>query len=147
MLTLETVNINKMAAKAFTLLVFLLVAGCSFLPQIPYMIDVQQGNVVSEEMLEKLKPGMTKSQVLFVMGSPLIVDTFRHNRWDYVYVLREKDNLIEKKRLTIFFENDTLVNMENYQSFPKNLIKSESTGSNRISQKAKSDEADKVEAK
>lgn len=136
-----------MVAKTFTLLVFLLVAGCSFLPQIPYMIDVQQGNVVSEEMLEKLKPGMTKSQVLFVMGSPLIVDTFRHNRWDYVYVLREKGDLVEKKRLTIFFENDTLVNMENYQSFPKNLVKSESADSNRTSEKAKSDESDKVEAK
>ena len=147
MLTLKTVNIDKMLAKTSTLVVFLFVSGCSYLPQIPYMIDVQQGNVVSDEMLEKLKPGMTKSQVLFVMGSPLIVDTFRHNRWDYVYVLREKGDLVEKKRLTIFFENDTLVNMENYQSFPKDLIKSKSTGSNRTSEKVKSDETDEVEAK
>lgn len=147
MLTLGTVNINKMAAKTLIILVSLLVAGCSYLPQIPYMIDVQQGNVVSEEMLEKLKPGMTKSQVLFVMGSPMIVDAFRHNRWDYVYVLREKGDLVEKKRLTILFENDNLASMENYQSFPKDPAKSKSADSNHTSEKAKSDESDKVKAK
>ena len=69
-----------MVAKFFVLLAFMLLTGCSFLPHILYKIDVQQGNVVTDEMLEKLKPGMTKSQVLFVMGSPLIVDAFRDNR-------------------------------------------------------------------
>lgn len=105
------------------LLISLVLTGCSFLPHILYKIDVQQGNVVTEEMLEKLKPGMTKSQVLFVMGSPLIVDTFRDNRWDYVYVLRESGDLVEQKRLTIFFEDDKLINMENYLSFSKDPIK------------------------
>lgn len=142
MLTLETVNINKMVAKTFTLLVFLLLAGCSFLPHILYKIDVQQGNVVNEEMLEKLKPGMTKSQVLFVMGSPLIVDTFRDNRWDYVYILREKGDLIEQKRLTLFFEEDTLVNIENYLSFSKDPIKPKPVEANSAPEKAKSDEAE-----
>ncbi len=123
MFILETYHINKMVVKTFTLLIFLVLAGCSFLPHILYKIDVQQGNVVTEEMLEKLKPGMTKSQVLFVMGSPLIVDTFRDNRWDYVYVLRERGDLIEQKRLTIFFEDDKLINIENYLSFSKDPIK------------------------
>ena len=139
MLILETYNINKMVAKTFTLLAFLLLAGCSFLPHILYRIDVQQGNVVTEEMLEKLKPGMTKSQVLFVMGSPLIVDTFRDNRWDYVYVLREKGDLVEQKRLTIFFEDDTLVNIENYLSFSKNSVKPKPIEANPEPEKAKSD--------
>jgi outer membrane protein assembly factor BamE len=121
--TLETVNINKMTAKNLTLLTFLLLAGCSYLPHILYKIDVQQGNVVTDEMVEKLKPGMTKSQVLFVMGSPLIVDTFRDNRWDYVYIFREKGDLVEQKRLTIFFENDALVNIENHLVFSKDPIK------------------------
>ena len=144
MLTLETANINKMVAKTFTLLVFLLLAGCSFLPHILYRIDVQQGNVVTEEMLEKLKPGMTKSQVLFVMGSPLIVDTFRDNRWDYAYILREKGDLIEQKRLTLFFEDDTLVNIENHLSFSKDPIKPKPAAADSTPEKAKSDE---VEAK
>lgn len=87
------------------------------MPHIIYKIDVQQGNVVTDEMLEKLKPGMAKSQVLFVLGSPLIVDAFRDNRWDYVYVSREKDDLVEQKRLTLFFDNDTLINIENYLHF------------------------------
>lgn len=142
MLTLETANINKMVAKTFTLLVFLLLAGCSFLPHILYRIDVQQGNVVTEEMLEKLKPGMTKSQVLFVMGSPLIVDTFRDNRWDYVYILREKGDLIEQKRLTLFFDDDTLVNIENYLSFSKDPIKPKPTAADSTPEKVKSDETE-----
>ena len=145
MLTLEIYNINKMVAKTFTLLAFLLLAGCSFLPHILYRIDVQQGNVVTEEMLEKLKPGMTKSQILFVMGSPLIVDAFRDNRWDYVYVLRERGDLVEQKRLTIFFdEDDALVNIENYLSFSKNSVKPKPADANPGPEKAKPDE---VEAK
>lgn len=112
-----------MAVKTASLLIFLALAGCSYLPHILYRIDVQQGNVVTEDMLEKLKSGMTKSQVLFVLGSPLIVDTFHNNRWDYVYILREKGDLVEQKRLTIYFEDDKLVNIENYLSFSKSPVK------------------------
>ena len=74
---------------------------------------------MTDEMLEKLKPGMTKSQVLFVLGSPLIIDAFRDNRWDYVYLFREKGDLVEQKRLTLFFDNDTLINIEDYLHFSK----------------------------
>lgn len=93
------------------------------MPSILYRIDVQQGNVVTEEMLEKIKPGMTKSQVLFVLGSPLIVDAFRDNRWDYVYLFREKGDLVEQKRMTLFFDHDTLVNIENYLTNSKDSAK------------------------
>lgn len=109
-----------MIAKTLVLTVLLFLTGCSYLPPILYKIDVQQGNVITEEMLDKLKPGMTKSQVLFVLGSPLIVDTFRDNRWDYVYIFREKGNLVEQKRLTVFFENDKIVHIENHLTFSKN---------------------------
>ncbi len=108
-----------MIAKILALTVLLLLTGCSYLPPILYKIDVQQGNVITEEMLDKLKPGMTKAQVLFVLGSPLIVDTFRDNRWDYVYIFREKGKLVEQKRLTIFFENDKIVHIENHLTFSK----------------------------
>ncbi len=142
MLTLETYNIiNKMVAKILALLVFLILAGCSYLPHALYRIDVQQGNVVNEEMLEKLKPGMTKSQVLFVMGSPLIVDTFRDNRWDYVYIMREKGDLVEQKRLTIYFDDDKLVNIENYLSFSKNPIKPKPAEARPEPEKIQSDTA------
>lgn len=103
---------------------FFQLAGCSFLPHVLYKIDVQQGNVVTDEMVEKLKPGMTRSQVRFVMGSPLIVDTFRDNRWDYVYIFRKHGDLTEQKRLTIFFEGDELVSIENYTIYPSNPNKS-----------------------
>lgn len=109
-----------MNAKTLVLTVLLFLTGCSYLPPILYKIDVQQGNVITEEMLDKLKPGMTKSQALFVLGSPLIVDTFRDNRWDYVYIFREKGNLVEQKRLTVFFENDKIVHIENHLTFSKN---------------------------
>lgn len=112
-----------MTAKTTLLFVLLSTIGCSYLPPVPYRIDVQQGNVVTEEMIETLKPGMTKSQVLFVMGSPLIVDAFRENRWDYVYIFRDRGSLSEQKRLTIFFEGDILTSMENHQIYPKDKTK------------------------
>lgn len=113
-----------MVARLLVSLAFLTLAGCSMMPSILYRIDVQQGNVVTEEMLEKLKPGMTKSQVLFVLGSPLIVDAFRDNRWDYVYLLREKGDLVEQKRMTLFFDHDNLTKIENYLTDSKKPSKS-----------------------
>lgn len=102
-----------MLLKLLTLLVLLQLSGCSVFPSILYKIDVQQGNIVTQDMVDKLKPGMTKSQVRFVLGTPLIVDAFRDNRWDYVYMRQEKGELIEQERLTIFFENEILTHFEN----------------------------------
>ncbi len=87
------------------------------MPHVLYRIDVQQGNVVTDEMLETLKPGMTKSQVRFVLGSPLVVDAFRDNRWDYLYIQREKGDLIEQKRLTVYFQDGRLARVEKEQLF------------------------------
>ena len=129
-----------MAAKFTALLSFLLLTSCSYLPHVIYRIDVQQGNVVTDEMLEKLKPGMTRSQVLFVLGSPLIIDAFRDNRWDYVYVFREKGDLTEQKRLTLFFDNDTLVNIEDYMHFTKDSVKQKPAEAPSAKDEAKPDE-------
>ena len=125
-----------MVAKLLVMLILLIVAGCSSMPSILYRIDVQQGNVVTEEMLEKLKPGMTKSQVLFVLGSPMIIDAFRDNRWDYVYLFREKGNLTEQKRMTLFFDHDNLVNIENYTANAKSPVKPQSFAKKPVEQKA-----------
>ena len=103
---------------------------------------MQQGNVVTEEMVEKLKPGMTKSQVLFVLGSPLILDAFRDNRWDYVYLFREKGELIEQKRMAVFFEDDMLVNIENHLSFSKDPIKPKPANASPDAEKTQSDDTE-----
>lgn len=88
----------------------LLCASCgTALPTVkPYKLDVQQGNVVTSKMLLQLRPGMTKSQVRFIMGTPLIQDSFHGNRWDYVYQLREGGKIKEQRRVILDFENELL---------------------------------------
>jgi len=78
----------------------------------PYKIEVQQGNLVTQEMLAKLKPGMTPSQVRFVLGTPLIVDPFRKDRWDYVYRLQKGNTMTQQRHITVLFENDKLIGIE-----------------------------------
>jgi outer membrane protein assembly factor BamE len=93
-------------------LIFLLafLAGCgSTIPTVkPFKMDIQQGNVVTSKMLLQLRPGMTKSQVKFIMGSPLIVDSFHKNRWDYFYQLRQAGKIVEQRRVILDFENELL---------------------------------------
>lgn len=88
----------------------LLCSACgTALPTVkPYKLDVQQGNVVTSKMLLQLRPGMTKSQVRFIMGTPLIQDSFHGNRWDYVYQMREAGKITEQRRVILDFENDLL---------------------------------------
>ena len=92
------------------ILLAVLCASCgTALPTIkPYKLDVQQGNVVTSKMLLQLRPGMTKSQVRFIMGTPLIQDSFHGNRWDYVYQMRESGKIIEQRRVILDFENELL---------------------------------------
>lgn len=92
------------------ILLALLCASCgTALPTVkPYKLDVQQGNVVTSKMLLQLRPGMTKSQVRFIMGTPLIQDSFHANRWDYVYQMREGGKIKEQRRVILDFENDLL---------------------------------------
>ncbi len=84
--------------------------GCgSKLPAMKsYKMDIQQGNVVTSKMLLQLRPGMTKSQVRFIMGTPLIVDSFHGNRWDYFYQLRQQGKVVEKRRVILDFDKDLL---------------------------------------
>ena len=78
----------------------------------PYQIDIQQGNVVTQDMVDKLKPGMTRQQVRFVMGTPPIVDPFHKDRWDYVYYLNRQGRVAEYRRLVLLFEGETLRRIE-----------------------------------
>jgi len=77
-----------------------------------YKLDIQQGNLFSKNLVDSLKPGMSKHQVTLVMGSPSIVSEFNHNRWDYISTLRKGNGHMETKDLTLYFENDQLVRIE-----------------------------------
>lgn len=90
------------------ILVTLMLASCSA----PYKMDIRQGNMVTPEMREKLKIGMTRPQVRFVLGSPTISDAFHGNRWDYVYRLEHGGKAVEKQNLTLYFEGDSLVRID-----------------------------------
>jgi outer membrane protein assembly factor BamE len=87
----------------------LLISGCSK-DKIPgvYRIDIQQGNDITQEMMSQLKPGMSKSQVAYVMGTPLIIDTFHPDRWDYLYSFHPGNGQREQRRITIYFKQDQL---------------------------------------
>ena len=74
-----------------------------------HKIDVQQGNLITDEMAELLRPGLTKKQVQYVMGTPLIVDTFNPNHWDYVYQYRFGDGTIEERKLRVIFDQGRVV--------------------------------------
>lgn len=91
----------------------LALAGCPSVP-IPgvHKIDIQQGNVITQEMVNKLKPGMTKNQVKFVLGTPPIADAFHQNRWDYIYSLQQGGGERQQRRLTLFFDDDKLARIE-----------------------------------
>ena len=80
-------------------------SGCGFEP---YKMDIQQGNVVTQEMVSKLRPGMTRSQVTFVLGTPLVADPFRPERWEYFYEFIHRGDVKDMRRLTLVFENDRL---------------------------------------
>jgi outer membrane protein assembly factor BamE len=92
---------------AGTLLLATVLSGCSSVPRIvnEYKIDVQQGNVLTQEMVSQLKPGLTKDQVRFILGTPVLIDVFHPNRWDYVYRLQKGNTgAVEMRKFTAFFD-------------------------------------------
>jgi len=93
----------------FPLLAVTLLSGCISV----YKTDTQQGNLVTQEMLDKIKPGMTRSQVRFALGTPLVVDPFHPNRWEYYFYFKKGGaDTAETHTVTVFFENDTLTRIE-----------------------------------
>ena len=86
------------------LLIAALLPACSLV----YRIDVQQGNYVTQDLVERLKPGMTKAEVKQVLGTPLLSDVFHANRWDYYFSSVKGGKAQDRSTLTVFFENDKL---------------------------------------
>jgi outer membrane protein assembly factor BamE len=78
----------------------------------PYKIEIVQGNFVSKEQVELLKPGMPRAQVREVLGTPLLASVFHADRWDYVFTLKRQNSEPQALRLTVFFKNDVLERFE-----------------------------------
>ena len=92
-------------------LAILLVTGCTYFPGV-YKMDVPQGNQITQEMVDQLRPGMTQSQVRYVLGTPLLTDTFNNNRWDYVFQLVKEDEVVELRQFRVFFDGNKLSRIE-----------------------------------
>lgn len=91
----------------------LLISACNK-DKIPgvYRIDIQQGNDVTQQMINRLKPNMAKSQVTYIMGTPLLIDTFNPERWDYIYTFHPGYGNREQRRITLFFEDGLLHHLD-----------------------------------
>lgn len=77
-----------------------------------YKLDIQQGNRVSQDMINQLRPNMNKRQVLYIMGSPMLIDVFHKKRWDYLYSNQPGGEDREQSRISLFFEGDILVGVQ-----------------------------------
>ncbi|HEU4662902.1 MAG TPA: outer membrane protein assembly factor BamE [Dokdonella sp.] len=96
-------------------------SGCGLV----YKVDAQQGNLFDKATVESLKPGMSKRQVLLVMGSPSVISPFDQDRWDYVSTIRRGRNKMASKDLTLYFENDQLAKIDGdyFPEDPDQLIR------------------------
>jgi outer membrane protein assembly factor BamE len=100
---------------AFAVSLVLALAGCG-VPRIPgitpYKPEIQQGNYVSQEAIAQVKPGMTREQVRFLLGTPLLTDIFHADRWDYVYWREAENGKRETRKVALFFNDGKLARIE-----------------------------------
>jgi len=100
---------------SLSLLTSLTLVSCStilsFIPGV-YTIDIQQGNIIEQSMVDQLRPGMNQRQVLYIMGSPMLNNVFHKNRWDYLYSNQPSGEDRVQKRITLFFENDQIAGVQ-----------------------------------
>lgn len=106
-------------ARILTLTASLLLTACSTSPfnyapnfSWTYRIDIQQGTVVTKDMAEKLQTGMTRDQVRFILGTPLVADLFHADRWDYPYRFQPGRGEIQERKFTVYFENNKLARFD-----------------------------------
>ncbi len=117
-------------ARGATLLLVLsgacLVGGCGSTNSLRfpgvYRIDIAQGNIITQKQVDQLRPGLNKRQVTFILGTPLVRDTFNQNRWDYVYGFQHGGGERVQERLTVYFKDDKLDHIDgDFQQTPENL--------------------------
>ena len=113
----------------------------------PYKVGVQQGNWITQEQVALIKPGMTREQVKFALGTPVLTDVFHANRWDYPYFYRTGNGDIDERKFTVFFVDgklDKWVGDEQPELQPYQIAKEEGIKSQRQAQQTKlDDERDK----
>lgn len=97
---------SKHPLSIIALLGCLLLAGCSGLIPDAYRIDIPQGNLITEEKVKQIELGMNRRQVQRILGSPLLVDTFNQNRWDYFYSVNTKKGTRVEHHITIVFKDN-----------------------------------------
>lgn len=111
------VSTGRRVAQGLTVLALAGLSACSSfsskMPGIesvitPYKIDIVQGNVVTREQSEALRPGMARDQVRDLLGSPLLTSVFHGDRWDYVFTFRRQGQPTQSRRLTVYFKDGVL---------------------------------------
>lgn len=96
------------------LLLALLSVGCV------YRMDIQQGNLLDVEQVDQVEVGMTRSQVRFLLGTPMVIDSFNADRWDYVYSLRRgHSRQVTRRHLVVWFDGDTVTRIEEPIPLPR----------------------------
>jgi outer membrane protein assembly factor BamE len=98
-----------------SLLTSLTLVSCStILNNLPgvYRLEIQQGNIIDQAMVDQLRPAMNKRQVLYIMGSPMLDNVFHKNRWDYIYSDQPSGEDSVQKQISLFFENDQIVGIQ-----------------------------------
>ena len=83
-------------------------SACSSSWHVVHKIDVQQGNVITQEQINQLEPGMSRRQIQFIMGSPMVADLFHQDRWDYIYLFQPGYGESSEQHVTLFFSDDSL---------------------------------------
>jgi len=106
----------------------------------PYRIEVVQGNFVSKEQVQALRPGMTRNQVKEILGTPLIASVFHADRWDYAFTIRRKGTAPQQRKLSVFFQNDAFIKVESEE------LPSESEFAERISAPEERQKAPRLQA-
>ena len=97
----------------------LTIVGCT--GGLLHRVDQQQGNLVTERMIEQLKPGLNREQVVFIMGQPILKNSFDSDRWDYIYTFAPRSQTPEKRYLTLYFEDGLLTKLVgNYEIMDAN---------------------------
>lgn len=99
---------KTMSRLLILILLSFVMSSCSILEPLVYRIPIQQGNFIDQEQVDKLQIGMTKEQVSFVLGTPMVTDVFDSNYWEYLYVLTASDGSVTDKTLTVTFKDDKL---------------------------------------
>jgi len=79
-----------------------------------YQMTIQQGNIITEDMVDRLEPGMTRSQVRYLLGTPMLVDIFHQDRWFYTYTIRRGHKDMVKKPLAVYFDGDVMTRVEGF---------------------------------